>query len=709
MGVLPLCFTDAERAWIARTVSPDVAALAPRAELSFRRSGVACSADDIVLSTPSMPVSALARSYAAITGRRLVLDDPPFDGATFAGKGPGSRLSQPRSVTWLPSLDENDIASALDALRRALLSTFGTMPRLGVLTAESAVHLTWLLAKQLIPRDDRNPATTVASLEPMAARPATSIRRLGTAQSVAEVVAGFEAARGALFVSTHSRPHCGVLDVTDGRVGLCGLASGGAGGRCVDGGACYFGETPRAVMQNLDAQRVFFNGCSTGTVDSGLLPHHLPRAAMLSHAALRGVTREYVGNVRIGYYGEADLDWFLGASALGYTPAECVEIVEAARRTSAREGVPSALYFGDAINPAWPVEGASIGEVAIQRDGRALVHWSRLGAVFIARVPGKTWGYLAAADRLYAHIGDPSRHASVSVIADPWHDASLVLAVRRRVVGAEHDARGALQIELSPLAQPVDRAVGETLERAIEHLYWIEGLPAFSAPLSGSGRQLEDELRKLRAFAASRESITMLPTLLDCARREERQIARRFDDRLVEEALTRSRGPWKWGNEYVGRTQTKPATQWSACKACGGFAHESAGADYVNPRIKRLHKACSHCGLADLPACDLDLRVLAETVASATTVAGRAEISNNGSRPRGVTLGAAIAGGGEMQPGSITKKDLVLEPAATAHFAFVLTPVNPMPKNLQVYIYLASEGAFGMTNQYVRAGKGAGA
>lgn len=698
--VLPLCFRDAEREWIGRTVAPQLAALAPGDEVAFAGSSVTAGSDDVVLGTPAAPVSLLAKRYAELTGRRLVLAEPQGVAAALAHE----RL---RSVTWFPTLERTDMGAMYDVLYGAFTSGLGAMPRLGVLTGESLARLTWLLAKQLVPRTEPSPAITMVSYEASGMEPPPSVTRLTPAHARTELLASFEQVRGTLLIVGHSRSYCGLMPTADGLVGLCGLASGGAGGRCADGSPCSFGETHRTVLQDLGAERVFFNSCSTAIVDSPRLPYHLPRSAMVGHAVLRSRAREYIGNVRIGIFGEIDLNWLIGASALGYTPAECIPIIEASRRLSGREELPSALYFGDATNPAWPVEDVCIGTAAVESEALARLRWSRSDTILVARVPGGSWAQLAAHDRL--EVGTPGqqpRH-EVAIVPDPWSDASLVLAVPRTATTGANDEAQPLELALSVLPEPIDRSVGNILTSALEHLRWLQSLPTFKASLADRIAELEGELVKMRGFAASRGDVTMVPARLQHIRAVELEIVRYIDDLLIDRMLHPAdapfdwtKEPFDWTKEHAWRMRSVPVTRAPTCPTCGAHMFEVHRTDYVSPSIKRIQTGCSHCGQSDLPACDLHLKILPETTVSPTTVTGTAQIFNGGDRARDVTLGAVLLETyGRLLPSSVTKQKLSLGPSATYSFDFSLETRERTSKRHRVRIYLASEGAFGMVHQ----------
>jgi hypothetical protein len=691
LDVLPLWFTAAEQDRVAKTIDPNLAALAENGERAFTGIGVSCGPEDVVLAAPSGCESLLATRYAAITRRRLVLAEQASLRAAFAGPAP-------RSITWFCSLDEDDIASSLALLNDALMTELGSVSRLGVLTAESASKLSWLIAKQLLPRrsDCDSKATTMVYGDPVTARPLSPTVQSGNPQTVKEVVAAFHDADGTLLLTSHSRPHCGLLHAVDGLVGVCGLPSGGAGGLCVDGTTCHFGEAPRAVLQDLQAKRIYYNGCTTAGVGSRRADF-LPRSAMVCHAALRGEAREFVGNVRSGYYGETDMNWFLAASALGYMPAECVGIIDAWRQRAGLETIASCLYFGDAANPPWPVQGVVVAEANANGD-RLHIRWPRADRILVARVPDRTFADLAGEDRLDVRTREPWCEC-VMVVQDPWEAASIILAIPRvATAGANTNPCTALEVELCPLATPADRMIGGVLACAIEHLRWLALLPAFKTLLADAPKQLEEELVPLRRVASSRDNFLMLQETLNYLRMIEGAAATRFDSPIVDEAISRSTTRWNWSGECSAYLHAVPRKHQSSCPGCGGFVNDNDLFGYANAHIRRTTRFCAYCGLiSDLPVWGLRVRIIEETLTiSGSELTGRVEVSNDTTRPLQVTMGAAIRGAGEMRADSTNKAQLLIDPGARSLFAFTLRSAREMTELMQVFIFIASEAAFGV-------------
>jgi hypothetical protein len=264
-----------------------------------------------------------------------------------------------------------------------------------------------------------------------------------------------------------------------------------------------------------------------------------------------------------------------------------------------------------------------------------------------------------------------------------------------------------VEVVFSALPTPADRSIGLVLSGAVEQVHWLEGLPAFASVLANASRQLEEELVTLRRAAASRADVTMLPELLTYLRGREEEAARRFDNAIIDEALSRSRDSWNWQIEYGARVQTVPRSQPSSCPSCGAFANDVDCTDWANPRLSRSVKACGYCGIvADLPVWPLRVRIVRESlVFSATELRGNAEVFSNDDRVRRITTGVAVVRGGEMQSGSAAKTELIVGAGEKSTFAFALIPVKPMREIMQTRVYVASEGAFGLVNINLLYGK----
>lgn len=694
--VLPLWFREAEQARIAETISAELAALSPGESRRFDTVHVRThAARDVVLAPANGPAQRLARRYAALTGRALVsaVSDVPAASADASDV----------TLTWFPALDETDMAERLYELRAALSTAMGWVPPIGVLTAEDASKLTWCVVKQVCSRPTGTTETSLLTHESPSARPPSSLTVLGPDRARRDVVAAFTGARGSLLINAHSRPHCGKLNVADGPLGVCGLPSGGRDGVCVGGTACHFGTAPRAELQDLRTERIFFNGCTTAGVGARA-SDGIPRAAMLTAAAMRSASREFIGNVRPGTYDDTDVDWLIGLSALGYTPAEAVEVFERARRATGRELIASGLYFGDPTNPPWPLAGAVVGAVAISNGtpAKVRVRWARVDRVLIAAIEGRAWAHAADTDRLHVAIDLPY---PVTIVEDPRTDWSLVLVTPRACDTAAPPE--SLNLELTLLPRPFRRAVGSAGRRAVIHLRWLASLPALGEVVADAAAAVEQRILGLHAFAASRGDLGAYPELIDEATKEDERAACAFDERLIDAALARSRIYWNLANEYVHRVQAIPRGQSATCDVCGGFATEQLLVDLVETSVRRVERSCGICGIvSDLPEGALRPRVVTSSHRQENgSLIGHAEIVNDGTRPRRVTLGAVLEGAGPTTPDSREKATLTLGPHETAVFPFALTPAANTSGNFALRIFAASEGSLGMAAAFILFGK----
>jgi hypothetical protein len=217
---------------------------------------------------------------------------------------------------------------------------------------------------------------------------------------------------------------------------------------------------------------------------------------------------------------------------------------------------------------------------------------------------------------------------------------------------------------------------------------------------------LEAELIRLRAFATSRRDVA-LPQLLDYARQREREAARRFDAVIVDAVIVRTGTYFNLLDEASYRVCSTPTLSNSTCASCAALANEMLITDYVIPSIRRTVSTCAFCGVfANLPEGPLHLRILSESLVLRDGVLmGRALFSNRGQRLRTAQLGAAIALGGELDPSSIARAELVVDAGGAASFDFRLKPVKPPSGSLQTRVFFASEGAFGIVSRFVQYGR----
>jgi hypothetical protein len=685
--VLPIVFADEERLWIERTISPHVARLGIDAEdFQSTLAVVYGDLDNLVLGPQSGPLAGLSRRYASITGRRAVNCD-------FASLESQLPASPPYSLAWFCSLDELDLAESLQALRTTYIQRYGRPARIGILTAEDLTKLSLLLARQLVPNAQlRENRTTVVANTDSNLLPLSFAVWLGPQTSSDALLHALGDARGTLIIQGHSRPHCGRLLLQDGEFGVCGLHSGGADGRCVDGVVCHFSGRPRFSAQETIAARVYYDGCSTGKVGGRRLgPFGLPREAMLSHAMLRSGAREYIGKLHASAFDEADPYWLLGLSSLGYTPAECVPIMDAACAPVGRECFVSRVYFGDPTNHCWPSSDTSLGEVIVQGDSLRL-RWQTSQGLLVAKLPGQKWWDLAEHDLLDIRVEHDS-NPQIRLAPDLWGDSSIVLVLP----SAQPVQDSTLEVELCPLQNPMPRDAGQQLLSALEQIRWLGSLPSFRLSLHGSADEMENELIAIRRTVTDREDRTLLPKFVKFTDRIEMMAAYRFDALIMDQALIRARTRWEFLEDYGGRSLAEYLPRPSLCSNCGSTALSTTLSDLARANVVRVVTTCSSCGIVgDLPSWPLEITLDAVSLRwVGRALEGSIHVRNRGTEPRIVTLGASLVGAGEIEESSRERFRATLDPESLCRFDFFVTHRKLSSGTMRFRVFAASRGAFG--------------
>ncbi len=643
------------------TLDPDASFELPEpAHLSGR------SDEDLVLYTSSDDLE-LAGRYAQITGRLC----SQWNGENEIRIADG-RL--PRSVTWLPRLDEVDMAQRLVEVRRAL---GGLGVPLGVLTGEDERHRSWLMLKQLCP--GANDARTTRVALTRASVPEEAV--LGYDLSAAEVVDGVSSAEGTLLVAGHSRPYCAIANSTDGPVGFCGANS--LGPTCIGKVRCHFGTAPRVRLDDLRVGRAFLDGCTTSAV-GGRQPDFPPRASMVCHAALRSSVRELVGNTHLGDFGELDLDWFVGAGALGRSPAVAGSIVEVARHASEREVVPCLVYFGDAGNPPWPHQGVNVGRVEAFDDG---VHIDFDGApILIAELPSRRWAEGIRSGAVAFETSDP-KVTQVEIVADPMTDSSLLLTSARDA----QSPNAPLVIELRCSPDASRNEAGARVVAAHARIRWMATLAPFAERVSPIYQLLTQDLLPLLHTEAQHRSVSF------CAMREEVSgtLAQCADREVLEEAVARSAVGFRLQNAYAAQMRVTPSPDPTVCPRCHGSARYAELQDLLEPAVRRVRTTCGFCGVVeDLPDWALELDWAgAQLEPSQAGLRISLRIRNRGSSLRAGQVMACLNSVSvhEHQPPPVP---FALGPGEETTLVMEATAAQEVAAYLAVRVYVASEGDF---------------
>jgi hypothetical protein len=110
--------------------------------------------------------------------------------------------------------------------------------------------------------------------------------------------------------------------------------------------------------------------------------------------------------------------------------------------------------------------------------------------------------------------------------------------------------------------------------------------------------------------------------------------------------------------------------------------------------------------LFDVPAWGLRVRIIEDAlVIAGSELTGLVEVSNDTTRTLQVTIGAAIRGAGEMRADSVNKARLLVEPGASSPFALTLRPTKAATELMQIFVFIALEGAFGVIGRMLLFGR----
>jgi len=671
--VLPIWVPDGEAAQFSRAVGEALGktllALEPDTLFELPDPSHLLDGSDADLVLYSCPEDRpVAHRYAELTDRVCML----WDGHSEIKLSDGSA---PHSVTWLPRLDEVDMAERLIEVRQAL---GGLGVPLGVITAQDERHRSWQMLKQLCPGTDDARTTRIALTRP--SQPEEGV--LGYDLSGAEVVEAVSAAEGTLLLAGHSRPYCAIANSTDGPVGFCGANSAGPG--CVGEVRCHFGTAPRVRLDELRVGRAFLDGCTTAGV-GGRDSDFPPRDSMVCHATLRSSVRELVGNTHLGDFGELDLDWFEGSSALGRSPAAAGSVVEVARHTSERETVPCLVYFGDARNPPWPVDSVRVGRVDAT-DDRVRIDFDGAAPVLIAELPSRSWAQGVTSGEVTFEASDVAA-SRVEIIADPTTDRSLLLASGRGMRTPD----AAIAIELRRTPSTVSDQAGARAVIAYGRVRWMQDLAPFSECLSAVRQRMEQDILRLVHSETQQRSESFGTMLSQVAG----ALAQSADGELIQEAVSRSATGFRLQNAYAARMQVTPFADPRTCPRCGGSARYAELQDLIQPTVRRNRTTCGFCGVAeDLPEWPLELDWAGASLQpsqAGLTISLR--IRNRGTEPRAGQVMACLnsVAVDENQP---APSQFSLGPGEEVVVVAQATAAEPVASYLAVRVYIASEGDF---------------
>lgn len=533
------------------------------------------------------PTCFLARSYARALSRPIV--NAPVDPTQL------HCLEVPRSTatfTIFVPLGWRSFSEWLEALHHILERRFKYCdPIVGVIAGASLSELSWFALKQLASR--HNDETTLWVTDALCRLRNTSANE---DVIVAEARTAMSQPHGALYLSSHSRAHCGRLNSEHGYVGICGSPTRGEHGLCVYGRTCAFAETQVIPLEELNTTRVFYNGCLTAQFAAP--SHGIPAAALLSLSAARGQVVEFIGNTRLGRYSYSDLQWFSCLSSVGFTGSEAVALLRKVRGIVPDGGGESLVFCGDAISSRWPSDRCAAAQ--IEDCGNSIsISWKGNGAPKAARVPGDNWAQLARRRMLNVTVYPKSatQKYRIGVVDVPWTNETVV-ALLLRVPEEEYSQPPT--VVLKPRRRPISLDCGRQLARCLDQIRFLKRCPIF-ASLAEIETKLMGIVVSLRRTVNDIGDQGELEQRATSARSLESDSIYDVDKHLVETACAAAAHAWNWEDDYDSQVESIYIRS-RVCRLCGRATREYALYDWLTRRHIRTQISCDECGLvADLP------------------------------------------------------------------------------------------------------------
>ncbi|MBV9578005.1 MAG: hypothetical protein JO057_05385, partial [Chloroflexi bacterium] len=243
---LPVWIRPGSEGTFAAKIDPVLAELPAGGTLEWADPvGVAGLREQPILGLQNDLSGRLAECYARCLGRPFV----PVGRSGFA-TAQSSNLTEPRITVVLPvcGIDSREF---IDAVRSSCERCIGRPVALGLLTADTLETLTWLLVKQI--RGWREPDRRIRSVtfvDGKLSGPLAGLGRSGTV-SRTNLAAALHSCDAPLLLHGHARPHCGVVSVADGLLGICGSPTRARAAKCFDDKPCLFGDDPKVLVEDV--------------------------------------------------------------------------------------------------------------------------------------------------------------------------------------------------------------------------------------------------------------------------------------------------------------------------------------------------------------------------------------------------------------------------------------------------------------------------
>lgn len=584
-SIFPFIRPDKVGADLLRLVDPALAVL-PIGQAVTWKVSLAAGTDvkrHVVISFNEIrEVRTLLRLYCRIFRRELIIC------RSISGLRGRAPLGNALSITVIPPFNLKSGYRWLSRLTGALCFGSKTAPALGILVAQTPEHLSWLLLKQLcsLKFQKRPIVGSRARTKPDHGDFVTDI----TVRGIAEV------GPSTVVMNGHGRHHCGSLYSQGVRSGVCASPTRSIKGECVHGRRCFYRDSKPVSLEEVDAERVFFNACFSGRMSGTAFG--LPTSATMPHAAARGRIAEYIGNYRAGRYNLWDIYWFFGLSHAGLSPALAVHALQAIRKAEGRQKDISALYFGDAVQRPWSVS-PSFGASVTNEGQSIIIKWSGRSRFYSAEVAGKRWCRVGVHRQIRVCIRSGGKpvltDAEIQMTPIPGRETSLIVAV---FPSSPPPANWDLKVSLVQAKHSTQ--LPRCLLGATTSVNFL--IRNGFATLGPDAILLRRSALSLLHLASGRPHLIHGP--LDSSRpsRTDASLSHLCDFAIVSEAIAKSDAGWIWEDSYLSEVDVRCGKKRPTCTICRSPAHQYDVRSLTHPAIKRTQILCPECGLvADYP------------------------------------------------------------------------------------------------------------
>ncbi len=498
---------------------------------------------------------------------------------------------------------------------------------------------------------------------------------------------------GSVLINAHSRPHCGKLSAATREIGICGATTRGERSLCFEGKRCAFGLNPKIPLEDIPAERILFNGCFTACVAGK--PHNMPVDSLLTASAIRGRANEYIGNTKLGWYGEDDTQSFVALSSANIDAPAAVHLINDLRESEKREIGVSMIFFGDAATgSSWPTQRAAKSHPRVYKN-RVTISSTVSGPQGF-RIPGRRWGHLGRSGALHASFRpqNVAQNFSVRVWALPWSNESVVLLIPRTSL------RSGIRMTVTLKGgggHEASQNGPRPLELALRRSSYLRTLPLFTKVIMDFESSFHDLLVSLKQVERSdRADLSLHNSCLASHQRLERDLVQRLDNLLVTQTCEAAASiSWNWEDEYNHEASLLAKGGQKCCPLCGGRTQLFYRQGLIAPRFIRRQVVCCHCGiLSDLPPGFAGYLRNRPRLLRDNQLADQVWVSNASGKPRDVTL-SLVANGFGLDQSHVETKRIHVPAKEGRRIPLRLSTAKPLSGFARVRVYFASGGDLG--------------